>query len=272
MSIFKPSWNNAVSPDRVELVFENRNKSYGAFKIRTSYDKSVLRSFIIAISSIVFAFYLPSIIKALMPEEEVMKTPQKVVTVNELAAPPPMDETKPPPPPPDIKLPDLKQVKFTPPVIKPDEEVVEEVPTVEEMKDVNVGSTDVKGDSVVYEAPPVVENKVIEEEEKPYLIVEDPPSFPGGEEAMMAFIGKNITYPPLAKENGIEGRVVLSFVVGKDGSIDPGSIKVLKKLGWGCEEEAVKVVQKMPGWKPGKQNGRAVPVQFNLPIVFQLRN
>lgn len=267
MSMLKASWDNAASPERIELVFENRNKSYGAFILRTGYNKTILTAFLISVSAIVFAFYLPAIIKALTPKEDEDVVVKKV-TEAKLMEPPPMDEKKPPPPPPEIKLPELKQVNFTPPVIKPDEEVDQEVADLEEVKTAVIGTQDVEGDTVSYDAPPV-ENVVIEEEQAPLLIVEQMPEFPGGMEKMMEFIGKNMVYPPLAKENGIEGRVVLTFVVKSDGTI--ADIKPIKKIGWGCEEAAMDVVKKMPSWKPGKQNGKSVPVQFMLPVTFQLR-
>ena len=266
MSILKASWDNATSPERVELVFENRNKNYGAFVLRTTYNKTMLTAFLIAVSAIVLAFYLPAIINALTPKEDEDAMVKKI-TEAKLMEPPPMDEKKPPPPPPEIKLPELKQVNFTPPVIKPDEEVDQEVAEIEEIKTAVIGTQDVEGDTVSYDAP--IENAVIEEEQAPLLIVEQMPEFPGGVEKMMEFIQKNLVYPPLAKENGIEGRVVLSFVVNSDGSIV--DIKPLKKIGWGCEEAAIDVVKRMPGWKAGKQNGKAVRFQFNLPFLFQLR-
>lgn len=101
-----------------------------------------------------------------------------------------------------------------------------------------------------------------------YVIVETPPKFPGGEDAMMQFIGKEIVYPAKAKENGISGRVVVSFIINIDGSIS--DIRTLKSLGWGCDEAVVEVIKAMPKWTPGTQKGVPVRVQFNLPVVFQL--
>jgi protein TonB len=86
---------------------------------------------------------------------------------------------------------------------------------------------------------------------------------------MRDYLGKNINYPPLARESGIEGKVILTFVVGTDGKITQIE-QVGKKLGWGCDEEATRVVKSMPGWKPGKQNGKEVTVKYTLPISFRL--
>ncbi|MBR5082689.1 MAG: TonB family protein [Bacteroidales bacterium] len=117
-----------------------------------------------------------------------------------------------------------------------------------------------------YVAPAIVEEKVVEEEI--FQIVEEMPSFPGGESKMMEYIGKNIKYPQIARETGIQGRVFVSFVVEPDGSIS--NVKVLRGIGSGCDEEAVRVVKSMPKWKPGKQRGKAVRVSYQTAIYFRL--
>ncbi|HEY4785302.1 MAG TPA: TonB family protein [Bacteroidales bacterium] len=103
----------------------------------------------------------------------------------------------------------------------------------------------------------------------PNTFVEQMPSYPGGQDSLMAFLRKNIQYPANASEMGISGKVILQFVIGKDGQIS--NINVLRGIGGGCDEEAVRVVKLMPKWVPGKQNGEAVPVYFTLPIVFNLQ-
>lgn len=93
--------------------------------------------------------------------------------------------------------------------------------------------------------------------------------FPGGEEEMFAFINKNLLYPKLAKENAIEGRVIVRFIIQKDGSID--KIEIIRKLNWGCDEEVLRIIQLMPKWIPGKVNGKPVAMYFTLPIAFKLK-
>ena len=107
-----------------------------------------------------------------------------------------------------------------------------------------------------------------EEEDQIFSVVEDDPEFPGGMDSLLAFLQRNIVYPELARENGIEGKVYVTFVVETDGSIS--NVKVLRDIGGGCGQEAVRVVMLMPKWKPGKQAGKAVRVQYNLPIYFVL--
>ena len=105
-------------------------------------------------------------------------------------------------------------------------------------------------------------------EEEVFVVVEEEPEFPGGMEALYRYLASNIKYPELAKKEKIQGTVYVSFVVEKDGSVT--NIKVLREIGGGCSEEAVRVVRQMPKWKPGRQRGQRVRVQYNLPIKFSL--
>ena len=94
------------------------------------------------------------------------------------------------------------------------------------------------------------------------------PEFPGGEEELIRYLAQNIQYPKQALDGNTEGRVLIGFVVNKEGDID--DVKVLRSIGDGCDEEAVRVIHKMPKWKPGKNNGKLVNVFYNLPVTFQL--
>jgi len=120
-----------------------------------------------------------------------------------------------------------------------------------------------------------IEEQVIQEEEQEdekedeiFVFVEDQPTFPGGDEARIKYLQDNIHYPEMAKESGIQGTVYVTFVVEKDGRIS--NVKILRGIGGGCDEEAVRIIKNMPKWKPGKQRGRAVRAQFNMPIRFVL--
>lgn len=117
--------------------------------------------------------------------------------------------------------------------------------------------------------PVVVEQEEEEDEQVIFQVVENDPEFPGGIEAMYKFLAQNIKYPQLARENNITGRVYVTFVVEKDGSVS--GVKVLRDIGGGCGAEAVRVVKSMPKWTPGKQRGKAVRVQYNLPVNFNLQ-
>ncbi len=116
---------------------------------------------------------------------------------------------------------------------------------------------------------PVESNNDEEQEEAQiFTVVESMPSFPGGDAARIKYLNENIKYPQMARESGIQGRVFVTFVVEKDGSVT--DVKVLRGIGGGCDEEAVRVIKNMPKWIPGKQRGKPVRVQFNMPILFKL--
>lgn len=121
----------------------------------------------------------------------------------------------------------------------------------------------------VYTLPSVfvAEEKIAED--SIFIGVEEMPSFPGGDNALLSFLGKNINYPQMAADAGIMGMVYVSFVVDKSGNVN--NIRVLKGIGGGCDEEAIRVLKQMPKWSPGKQRGKAVNVHFNLPIKFRLQ-
>ena len=266
VDIFSKSWT--------ELVFQNYNKNYGAYYLRNIYSDHVLRGGLIAIIGFSLAVGGPKIYDWISGIAGDMNK-VKVTDVTTLEAPPPIDKTEPPPPPPPTEPPPpLKStVKFVAPEVVKDEEVQDEPPpTVEELKDADVGTKTEEGDpngvdnSLVDDGP-----KVIEEAPQIFTIVEQMPEFPGGENAMLKYIAEKTNYPAMERENGIQGTVFLTFVVRPDGSID--DVKVLRGVSGGpnLANEAVRVIKTMPKWKAGKQNGREVNVQFQLPVRFTLK-
>lgn len=169
----------------------------------------------------------------------------------------------------------IQTVEDTPPPPEPepqeiptDLKVVENDAKIEnELGIVDMGD---KQDQAMQEVIPVqVEEEVEEVEEEIFQVVEEQPEFPGGVEKLYEFLGKNIKYPQLAKENNITGKVYVTFVVEKDGSIT--NPRILRDIGGGCGQEAIRVLKSMPKWKPGKQRGKGVRVQFNLPVSFNLQ-
>ena len=158
-------------------------------------------------------------------------------------------ELKPPPPPPPAPT----QIE----IVEDEEEIEEEI---------EIEETEIDEDTE-FEIVEVEEE--VEEEPQIFTIVEEMPSFPGGEAELFKYLGKSIQYPAMAKDAGISGIVYVSFVVMEDGKIN--NAKVLRGIGGGCDEEALRVVKSMPSWKGGKQRGKPVRVQYNLPIRFTLR-
>jgi len=191
---------------------------------------------------------------------------QKITTVK---MPPKQDKPKenlPPPPPPPPKV---DQVKFVKPVVAKADEVVEEIVVVKDLKDKNIGKETIKGDP---EAELTVEPvgtgvaAVVEEDNTVYNTagIEVKPDFPGGMDKFTAFVGKNYIAP---EEEGLKGKVYVTFVVEKDGSLT--DIKVLRDIGYGTGKEAIRVLNKSPRWTPGEQNGKKVRCTFSLPISIQ---
>ena len=137
-----------------------------------------------------------------------------------------------------------------------------------EVEDIEI-NVETDQNEVIEEYVPVeVEEEEVVEAEV-FTIVEQMPSFPGGDAKMYEYLGKNIKYPQIARETGIQGRVFVNFVVEPDGSVS--NVKVLRGIGGGCDEEAMRVVKAMPKWSPGKQRGKTVRVSYTLPVVFKLQ-
>jgi protein TonB len=263
-----------------DIVFANRNKAYGAYALRTEYPKIVTRALLIGGAIFVLGVLTPTIITALAPEEDA----QAMVEVNlvNLPPPPPIDPNEPPPPPPPpVEMPKVNTVKFLPPEVKPDQEVPEETPppAQDELKEAVAAEKTQVGDPNAEEviaapeasaAPTRVEVAVeaAPKEEQVFTVVEQQPEFNGGMAALGQYLGKNLRYPAAAQRANVSGRVFVSFVVNTDGSIQ--DVSVLKGLGFGTDEEAIRVIKAMPKWRPGKQSGRPVRVKYNLPINFTL--
>ncbi len=263
-----------------DIIFEGRNKAYGAYVLRRLYQRHVTRALIISTAVFLLLIAFPLISQYL--KDRMPKEPKKNLQENVLMDAPPLDETKPPPPPPPPEAPPppppkLTTIKFTPPVVKKDEEVKkEEVPNQDELKEKTVATVTVQGNT---NAPDLSElasgegDKVVEAvvENKVYTYVEQMPELPGGggNAAIVAAIQKAVKYPPLALRNQVEGRIFVSFTVNPEGEVS--DVKVVKGLGSGLDEETVRAVKTLPKFIPGKQNGRAVSVSFTVPITFKIQ-
>lgn len=263
------NWNNVVSPQRNELVFDGRNQSYGAYQIRANYNRTVTMVIFGLILSTGLAFGVRFVMG--LKSAEVEKP--VVLDIKDIdLTPPPIDESEPPPPPPPPPPPVMETVKFVPPVIKDDAVETDPPPPQEALTETNVGTQTVEGsDDAVVVPTETVAAATETVKQEPFTVVEEMPEFPGGQADLVKFLQNNINYPQVEKEAGISGKVYVKFVVQPDGNIS--DVTVLKGVngGDGLSKEAVRVVKAMPKWKPGKQNGRTVPVYFNLPISFKLQ-
>lgn len=271
---------NLNSGEWRDIVFEGRNKAYGAYALRRTSSKRHIVAFVVVILFVGIVAAIPSFLDAVKPKKENLGGVEEAFELSNLNSPEDQvpeeniirQETAPPPPP-------LKAtIQFTPPVITEDSKVNEDkemksIDELNEKKDIQISIADVAGsnDKNAVDIAEIKEHKVIVEEapEKPFTSVEQMPQFPGGNAELMKFIGSNLRYPTIAAENGIEGRVIIQFVVNKDGVVSDA--KILRSLDPSCDKEAIRVVKLMPKWVPGKQNGRNVPVYYTLPVLFKLQ-
>ena len=270
-----------VSNEWTDLVFEGRNQAYGAYKLRKGTTKRNVWSIIIVALAAVLLYLglqLQHMVEANRQVENTQAIELSALEQKKKEAKVEKKEV--------VKVEPEKvvekvksSVKFTAPVIKKDSEVKEEDEIkLDEVEKSNkaVGAFTVEGNDEVggevlkakeeIAAPeppkPVEENKVFD-------VVEQMPSFPGGMGALMSWLGQNIKYPVIAAENGVQGRVIVQFVVEKDGSIT--DVKVAKSVDPSLDKEAARVVKSMPHWIPGKQNGSAVRVKYTVPVTFKLQ-
>jgi len=262
-----------------EEIFSTKNKSYGAYVLRQQRAPNMLKGMLIGISFLFLLYLLPLLINFILKEDDdhFRQVPTEITPFSELMAPPPIPEEKKPPEP-IIEPPKVATQRFVKPELKPDDEVIDEelIPTLTELKIANPGTKTQEGSGDIHAdyKPIVVPDKEPAPPPPPppvdevYNYVEVFPEFPGGEAEMQKFIARNIVYPQVALETGIEGVVVIQFVVDSKGIIR--NPVIVRDIGGGCGEEAIKVIKKMPTWKPGEQNGRPVSVRYTLPVRFRM--
>ena len=268
--------NKILSADILDLVFEGRNKDYGAYDLRKTYNKRIILALIITGSVFLLAI-LSSVLASNLSSSEDNSQVIKEVTIQDIK----QEEEKPePPPPPPPKPPDppkIEMAKFTPPKIVKDEEVQEPPPEQKELEEAKIDVIKQEGikdegivaPAVIDDGKGIVEEKK-EDENKIFEKVEIEASFKGGESAWRKYLERNLN-PSAPVDNGApEGTytVYVQFIVSKDGSIS--DVKSLTSHGYGMEAEAIRVIKKGPAWTPAIQNGRSVNAYRKQPITFQV--
>lgn len=268
--------------DFLDILFNGRNKDYGAYDLRRKYDQRV-RNAIMGTASVALVIIGGYALSNVISDKDIRKPYTAVITPL-----PPLEDLridKPIPPPPALPSsnppPVRSTIRVTTLVIDRDENVSpeEEPPRMTDVATKAVGLTNTIGDdggidpSLIPDAGTgvvqVPVGKQQEDREQVFYTVEIPPAFPGGEEALKRYLARNVRYPHIAAENGISGIVVVQFVVDYEGNV--GNVKVVSPTkGGGLEEEASRVIKSMPKWKPGKQNGRFVSVLYSIPVNFRL--
>ena len=267
------------SNDWCDIVFDGKNKKYGAYELRQSSSKRHLVAFGTIVLFLAALLTLPMFLNAINPPKEVVfggiDTERILVDMKEPEPEAIVDPIVNTPPPVRLKSSDM----FTPPIVKPDQDVDESKElkdqetlhnskneisfvAIENPDDANAVSATLEQKQIMNVEPELV-TKIFE-------VVEVMPKFMGGDAELMKYLSSNLKYPTIAIESNIQGRVVLKFVVRKDGNID--NVQVLRTLDPSCDKEAMRVLKTMPKWVPGMQNGRPVDVYFTLPVLFRLKN
>lgn len=279
IDLYDPKW--------VDMVFAGKNKEYGAYQLRKGTSGRNIKALLILViaAALVGGFLAWKVIEQKQAEEQ--QAYMEAMELAKLQQQAKKEEKKKEPVKPKVEM--KKEIpvaretqKFTAPVIKKDELVKEEnqVKQMDKLDDkVAVGTENKEGvkdrtveavrNDIAVAAPPPPPAPKPEVATKVFDVVEEMPSFPGGQGALMSYLASNIEYPVVAQENGVQGRVIVSFVVERDGSIS--DVRVARSVDPSLDREAQRVVKSMPRWKPGKQNGSAVRVKYTVPVVFRLQ-
>ena len=272
-----------ISNEWADIVFQGRNKVYGAYQLRRSTGKRNIWAmvFVAAVAAVTYlglaaynSYQAAQKAKFEAEMEASLIETKKDAKVEKKTETPKVEQVQ--------KVEKVKSsIAFTPPVIKKDSEVKpeEEMKTQDELKETKtaIGAFDVKGNDeaggtvlkAVEEIATPEPPKQEAEQNKVFDVVEQQPQYPGGMGALNHWLGSNIKYPVMAAENGIEGRVVVQFVVERDGSVS--GVHVVRGVDPSLDKEATRVVSAMPKWIPGKQNGSAVRVKYTVPVTFRLQ-
>jgi len=254
--------NNAPAFD--DIVFEVRNKEYGAYKLRKKYNRTVLIGLLIGVVIIATAIITPYLNAKAAENRDKRAERQVEIKLENLDSP--TEQVAPPPPPPPPPTDVVQQQKYVPP------EVVDSIKPEDEQKFITAdeAQTEVINREVVEVVEQVKEEvQETEAEPEPFVVVEEMPMFPGGEPALMKYIGEHTQYPEIAKENNIQGKVIVRFCVTPKGGVS--QVSVLKGVDPELDKEAMRVVTTLPAFKPGKQGGKPVPVWYMVPIAFTLK-
>lgn len=279
IDLYDPKW--------VDMVFAGKNKEYGAYQLRKGTSGRNIKALLILViaAALVGGFLAWKVIEQKQAEEQ--QAYMEAIKLAELQQQAKKEEKKKEPVKPKIEpkkeIPVARETqKFTAPVIKKDELVKEEnqVKQMDKLDDkVAIGTEDKEGvkdrtveavrSEITVAAPPPPPAPKPEVATKVFDVVEEMPSFPGGNGALMSYLNGNTKYPVVAQENGVQGKVIISFVVERDGSIS--DVKVARSVDPSLDREAQRVVKSMPRWTPGKQNGQTVRVKYTVPVVFRLQ-
>jgi protein TonB len=264
-----------MSPQWTDVIFKDRNQAYGAYQLRKENSHTTAKALLIATSMFAFALVVPTIISKIHVAPKAVFVPNDIPTIVHLTPITILHEKV-------LPAAQLKQVvaqkntvESKPMVVVQDNLAHVEPPTNKQFIDADPGVATVTGKTgagIVIDEKQGTEAILGTAEgtntDKPFIVAENNPEYPGGEAAFAKFLQNHIRYPNLAKENGVQGRVFVQFVVERDGSLT--DLQIVRNPGSGLGEEAVRVLKISPHWKPGSQNGKLVRVQYTVPVNFAL--
>ncbi|MEP7141293.1 MAG: energy transducer TonB [Ferruginibacter sp.] len=265
-----------LNADILDIIFDGKNKEYGAYELRKTYNRRLIRAIIITLALVLFAF-IGTVVSGMIDrnsteEIEVLDTQMAEIKKNDAPPPPP----PPPPPPKAPPPPEINQVKFTPPKIVKDEEVKEDekIQEIKEDQQISTKTVESENKEAIVQAPvedkgtQIVEAPKADEEDKIFTKVENEAQFPGGQQAWIRYLQKNLNANAPVENGAPPGtyQVIVKFIVSKDGSIS--DVNAESKHGYGMEDEAVKIIKRGPKWTPALQNGRNVNAYRRQPITF----
>ena len=276
-----------------DIIFEHRNKQYGAYVIRNQYETAMRKATVSAVALFLLLICVPLLAAKFSTKEEehLIETTFCPMSFDFPPKTPPKALSKPPAPLPP-QVPKQTTFKYVVPVIVKDNTPIEKEDALTLPPDNAIagaktqtgtetgamnGTEDANGDNttITDKLPLVVVEKpkttaaAVDTTTYTLVMIEQQPTFPNGEAALFKYFANNLKYPAMARESSIEGTVYVQFTIAKDGSIT--GTKVLRGIGGGCNEEAMRVINAMPNWKPGRQQGNAVKVKYTLPIKFKLQ-
>ncbi|MCZ4223285.1 energy transducer TonB [Pedobacter rhodius] len=273
INVYKFEW--------LEIVFSGRNKSYGAYALRSQSSSILTKALFMASSAFVLLFISPMVYSKLFPEQVVATPVAKTIDLTDVIHTMKKPEPEKKAAPEKAEPVKVKTVALPSNIVVVDKVDLPEPPTIKETQDavisdktqdgeikpnlvINTNTGNGDGNAAVKDGNGANNDSEI------YIAagVDEYPEFAGGMKAWAKYMERNLRYPYKAQEEGVQGKVFVSFVVEKDGSIT--DVQVLKGIGFGCDEEAMKVIKKSPLWKPGKNKGVPVRVRYNMPINFQM--
>ncbi len=264
----------------LDLVFKNRNQAYGAYELRKNNAVTTVKAFFSAAAFFSSLVITPWLIHQISKTNTAAENNEqvKIIEVNLLAR---IKELKPeikPDKKPTSKPLQAKSIQYANLNVVPENQTESDIPTQEQLHEAVISTNNIDGEAslnlnpieIQEETSGITGSSASAEDMELHTLdgIENYPEFPGGHSAFIKFLSRNLKYPANAVERGIEGKVLISFIIEKNGRLS--NIKILRGIGYGCDEEAIRVLEKSPEWKPGIQNKQKVRVAYTLPINFSL--